>query len=945
MRACLAVLVTMLLSAPANATVRYADNTLPANCTSGNYSIANRSCTGTDGNAYNTPAGVIAPTVAGDEIIVRGGTWTQQWDFQAGNKTGTAGNYITMRGYPGERPVLQYDDTAGSGSGYGPIKARGDRGYFLFEDLVVDGALSRQSSNWGIRDGNHHFIVRNVEIKNFYGSGLTMKSASNVTIENCDIHDQRFTSVSSNHYGIYVAGDTSNIVIEKNRIYNNTGAGIHGYPGPVNGLTIRANRIYANGNNPLIAPAAGGIILYESTVPGSTYANVQIYGNVIYENGLSGVGDGPDGIEINGADNVQIWHNVIYQNKGYGINLHNGTTTPVGTVVQNNIIAANTVGQVRNAGSGTTLSYNACLAGDSCGSTGKVTLSTATEPFLNAGADDYRLKQGTNAVRNAGVATLARPSPVGVSDVGAYEQGVVTAAVMSGGYLELVVSVMTPGVIPVSAITGITVACGGASPCTGSPSVVSANIKPGSNNVIQVALSGITSPGTGTVSMGATNATDSLMVGGSTGSAQGLNSISAMTVTGDLANTTGIGVPTATWSRFLLDEGSGTTANDSTGNGNHGTVSAGVTWVSDISGTGVTIPTDATYRHVSSSLGASMEPSTQDFSICAYVRPTLTGNSQAVVISSGSNGVNQRWYAGWYTVAGQPQWGIGVQGSAFTTGSEFVVSESLTLVCMVNDSTADTVTLWINGVKGGTAGKSVKPITSPYFLTGNLRVGNDGTNTANNGGFTVYDILVWNSKASDTDIADYYAVVAPGGTSEGYKQSQLQWEHVYTNSALSPQVVTPKADGSIDVVVNGGAAFRVQYDCTGGDCAQIAPRLYYSTNGTDYNLAVPQVLGSDGIAAWGDDTDVYFNGGVSSGCINSTGLTPTSGVTIADAVAGQTFALGEDHCRTDRYVVKVGNVPNTSFWFQVKTDAGQRFANYPQVIKLNVIPMQANMGF
>ena len=69
------ILLIVLLSDQAWATVRYLDNTLGANCTDGSYSIADRTCGagGTDGNAYITPAAVISPTVAGDTIYVRSG--------------------------------------------------------------------------------------------------------------------------------------------------------------------------------------------------------------------------------------------------------------------------------------------------------------------------------------------------------------------------------------------------------------------------------------------------------------------------------------------------------------------------------------------------------------------------------------------------------------------------------------------------------------------------------------------------------------------------------------------------------------------------------------------------------------------------------------------------------------------------------------------------------
>lgn len=955
----LLILVLVLMGAGrAHAATLYADHTLSANCTSGNYNKSVRDCSGTDGNAYLTIAGAVAPLAAGDTLYIRGGTWNERINLQDTGKTGTSSAWITISGYPGETVILRYTDTGT----YGAVKARGARGYFIFQDFEIDGVNMAHDSGWQIRDGNHHFILRRLKVYNQDHSGIYV-DASDIILEENDIHDLRSDcAVGNRHHALYLH-DGSNLVARRNKLWNTPGGGIQLYPGPWTNAKLQDNLIHHT--NVCSTSNTGGIVVgSDNNGQTGSIIDAEVTGNIIAftNRKTDGTGNGTAmGLRVynNGSPHVvsgtKIHNNVIYKVYNYTVDPLVGTeycmniaSGAVNTDVRNNYMSdcaggAGTTLVYNNSGTSTTASHNSCTAAENCPATNKVSVAAPTDVFIDPANLDFRLKQGTNALRNAGTSVSTRPAPVGVPDIGVYEQGEIVSASIVGGYLELVTSVMTPGVIPTSAISGLTVACGGGSPCVGSPTVIPANIKAGSNNVIQVGLSGISTPGTGTVSMGATNATDSLKVGGPAGLAQGLNSVSALTITGNLANTSGAGAPGGQWSHFPLTEGSGTVANDSTGNGNHGTVSSGVTWVNDASGTGVTIPTDATYRHIASTYGSGVNPSTQDFSMCVYGRPSLTGNEQKVVFSAGSNGTNQRWYAGWDTVSGQIQWGIGVQSSGFTTGSEFVATETLTLVCMVNDSTADTATLWVNGVKGTVAGKSVKTLTS-YSLVGNLRVGNDGTFTTNNGGFTVYEIWVWDSKASDADLIALYGVLSPGGTSAGLSQAQLRWEHVYTNSALSPVVVSPKGDGSVDAVANGGVAFAVQYNCSGGACAEIAPRLYYSTDGVNFDLPVPSSLGAAGVAAWGASDDSYFNDGAVTGCVDATGLTANAGVTNADAVAGQTFALANNHCRSDRYVVRFGNVPDTAFWFRIKTDAGQVLASYPQTIKVNVIPTRANLG-
>src|SRR4030067_695773 len=81
---------------------KYIDGNLSSDCTSGNYSIANRNCTGSDGDALKAfPANLWDVYTGGDTVYVRAGTY---------NVTNCgSGNYssmMTLSGYGSERPVI-----------------------------------------------------------------------------------------------------------------------------------------------------------------------------------------------------------------------------------------------------------------------------------------------------------------------------------------------------------------------------------------------------------------------------------------------------------------------------------------------------------------------------------------------------------------------------------------------------------------------------------------------------------------------------------------------------------------------------------------------------------------------------------------------------------------------------------------------------------------------
>lgn len=415
-----ALVSVMGLAGIANATVRYADNQLASDCTSGNYSIASRNCTGSDGNAYNTFAEVIAQTVAGDTICVRSGTtWTERMDFQSPvSKTGTASAWITAGGCLGEKPEIRYADPVTAGS-YGPIKARGNRGYFIFENMVLDGGGSADTgfSGWALRDGNHHFTLRNLEIKNFKNvSGLYI-SASDIIVQNCEIHDQVSTLGTSGtyHYAIYYH-DGSRVVIEGNDFHDNAGGGMQLYPGPISAAVVRKNRIHDNNRKSTIH--IGGIEVFSSPAGGGGPINgVDIHNNELYNNG-SYLGSGTAwGLEINTAtvSNVRAFNNTVYGNKSGGIQVSGPT---VGIEIKNNLSTGNGGTAILVTGGGVaTVSHNACTSAESCGSTSKLTITDLTSCTVST--SDFTQKAGSSCI-DLGT-SMGQPFNGAGPDIGAYE--------------------------------------------------------------------------------------------------------------------------------------------------------------------------------------------------------------------------------------------------------------------------------------------------------------------------------------------------------------------------------------------------------------------------------------------------------------------------------------------------------------------------------------------
>ena len=366
------------------------------------------SSSGSDSNSgtstsapFRTFARAVKPLRAGDTLYIRGGTWTQQLDLM--NTSGTSSAWIKIAGYPGETVTIRYAEPLVGG--YGPIKARGTRGYFIFENFVLDGINMPNKTGWQIDGSNHHFVLRNLEIKNFRFNGIYI-AGNYVQVINCKIHDQisATTTSSERWYGIYFHNG-SNGLLQGNKVYNNPGGGVHIYPGPISNLIVRGNAVYTN--NRLSTSAIGGIIVMGSST--SSISNTQIYNNLVYKNGTSSAG-AASGIRIDASTGTKVWNNTVYGNKTYGLHL---TGSASSTVFQNNISYGNLRGNYyKSGGSGTTYTNNLTTDPKFVSASSNNFLLQSSSPAINKG---IRLSSVTNDYKN----TLR---PRGTShDIGGYE--------------------------------------------------------------------------------------------------------------------------------------------------------------------------------------------------------------------------------------------------------------------------------------------------------------------------------------------------------------------------------------------------------------------------------------------------------------------------------------------------------------------------------------------
>lgn len=222
------VLAVLFLSpALASGAAIYIDAALGSNCTSGNYSPAQRSCTGSSGNAYNNIQSALTASAAGDTINIRSGTYIS-------NVSSTEGIIVkssqTWQTHPGDSTRA----TVQAASSHVQVFKIDFVNNVTIQNLIIRGGTQR-----GIFSGysSNIRIIKNdiagyntssseyrhgIDLTDCCGGSFGPKSIGNYIADNY-VHDQG--AVEPLSAGIAVLGDTSSTVVERNRV-ERTGMGI-----------------------------------------------------------------------------------------------------------------------------------------------------------------------------------------------------------------------------------------------------------------------------------------------------------------------------------------------------------------------------------------------------------------------------------------------------------------------------------------------------------------------------------------------------------------------------------------------------------------------------------------------------------------------------------------------------------------------------------------------
>ncbi|MFI5835790.1 carbohydrate binding domain-containing protein [Micromonospora sp. NPDC051300] len=269
----------------------------------------------------------------GDTCYVRGGTYYALGETYL-TRSGTPGNYITIKNYGGETPVLDGSGRDGVAFYYG----HGSGSWTIIEGFVIRNYW-RSGINIGCcgpdAEAVSNVIVRNNVIDRMGQNGITFMHARDITVENNLVGRTGWdagTGSWSSNINFYAMYGTNNVA-RRNVAYH--GVDVSSYHTDGNGFIC--DLTYYNGgcrfeNNIAFENGGSGIQTTHSS-------NTVIVNNTTYDNGKEGTYlYGGTGIGYYGAEslaNTVLRNNIAYQSFGEGLRTFGGFTNS--RVSNNNI--------------------------------------------------------------------------------------------------------------------------------------------------------------------------------------------------------------------------------------------------------------------------------------------------------------------------------------------------------------------------------------------------------------------------------------------------------------------------------------------------------------------------------------------------------------------------------------------------------------------------------
>lgn len=884
------------------------------------YYVATTGSNSNDGLTEETPKQTVAHCVslmvAGDTCLVMEG------DYSEGvirfGRTGTQTSPIRLAAYPGASPKITFIDPEGT---LDRILIQHFSGSNRAMGWITIEGLELTNGHEGIKYYNlHNGIFRNNWIHHNGYQGILGNAGGhhNLFEKNIFNHNGRFaacdagsTTLCQHDHGIYAHGQS--YTIRSNIFYDNIGYGLqqNGSSTAVYSSSTHAGTEFAGAANWIVESNTfaysynrAGMVVW-----GSLATNSRIENNIFFENAVNSNSE-PQGVKCTGCS---------------------GST---GVQIRNNLFYASGSGGTTGIGSG----FNADLV-----STGNVT-NVSAPTFVNGGSNALPASPDFRLTASAPV-NICRTNEFPNNStcvVGAYKTIGAPTASMTTNVMTVTYPMSTAVPINIPSATGWSVTCtANPTACPASPAVSSVTRRTGTDSQVDITISGITSNAC------AAGQDWKFSYNSSTGSASGNDNIgpypgfgqNIFSSTDILATNacTGSGPPagSSSYINYPMEDGSGTTVSDTSGNALHGTLVGGASWVSGHTGYGVLISSAS--QQLTIPYGIGVNPSTQSMTWVLAVN-VPAGQEAATQFAFGTEaGTNQRGYIG----GRSGTWRVAAQSTPLsaTSSSNLTVEAGWNHLCLPWDSGTDTFTLYKNGVAG--TGGATGSYTSFMFPT-NIEAPIIGSGFSATTVFSTYDdIQIFTSVE---DCAALYAAWNPPPPAAGdtFSQTAVQFEEVYTSGVSGTVRVLPSPSNTKKVVKGGAVALAFQVECN--NCAATSFRLTARDNGTGEWLQVANTETASNVYMWGTSTPQFLNNAILGTRILANGCTVVDGSTQATADQIPTLTLPASGCTMLRHLIRVRSGASGYTEFRLENEGGVAFTGSYVLGRIDIADTSAGMG-